>query len=57
MLVLSIQNSSSKNKVYFLKDESIKLPVSFIVGVSFICGSVLGGFLPLRTTLSKNKNL
>ena len=34
MLILSIQNSSNKSKVNFVFDETVKLPVSFIIGVS-----------------------
>ena len=48
MLILGIQNSSNKNKVNFFFDKTILLPVSFIVGVSFISGSFLGGFLTIN---------
>ena len=48
MMLIGIQNSSRKEKVYFLNNESIKLPVSFIVGISFISGSVVGGFINLN---------
>ena len=41
-LFIGIQNSSSKSKVNLLIDETIELPISFIVGSSFILGSVLG---------------
>ena len=44
MLIIGIQNSSKKEKVYLLKNESIGLPISFIVGISFICGSLGGSF-------------
>ena len=44
MMVIGIQNSSKKEKVYFLNNESIKLPVSFIIGISFISGSLAGSF-------------
>jgi len=47
MLILGIQNSSNKNKVNLLVDKTVLLPVSFIVGVSFISGSFLGGFLTI----------
>ena len=40
-----IQNSSKKGKVDFLIEESIELPISFIVGSSFILGSALGSFI------------
>ena len=47
MLILGIQNSSNKNKVNFFFDKTVLLPVSFIVGVSFISGSFLGGVLTI----------
>ena len=47
ILFIGIQNSSDKNKVNFLIDETIELPISFIVGSSFILGSILGSFLVL----------
>ena len=42
MLIIGIQNSSNKNKVNFLVNESVELPVSFIIGLSFISGSIFG---------------
>ena len=47
VLFIGIQNSSNKSKVDLLIDETIELPVSFIVGSSFILGSILGSFLVL----------
>ena len=44
-LFIGIQNSSTKSKVNLLFDETIELPISFIVGSSFILGSILGSFL------------
>ena len=44
-LFLGIQNSSNKSKVSLLIDETIELPISFIVGSSFILGSILGSSL------------
>ena len=41
-LIIGIQNSSKKSKVNFFEIESVNLPISFIVGVSFICGSIAG---------------
>ena len=43
-LFIGIQNSSNKSKVNLLIDETIELPISFIVGSSFIMGSILGSF-------------
>ena len=45
ILFIGIQNSSNKSKVDLLFDETIKLPISFIVGSSFILGSILGSFI------------
>ena len=42
LLLIGIQNSSNKSKVDLLINETIELPISFIVGSSFILGSVLG---------------
>ena len=43
-LFIGIQNSSNKSKVNLLIDETIELPISFIVGTSFILGSIFGTF-------------
>ena len=47
VLFIGIQNSSNKSKVNLLVDETIELPISFIVGSSFILGSIFGSFLIL----------
>ena len=47
ILFIGIQNSSNKSKVNLLFDETIELPISFIVGSSFILGSIFGSFLIL----------
>ncbi len=44
LLFIGIQNSINKSKVNFLINETIELPISFIVGSSFILGSILGSF-------------
>ena len=44
-LIIGIQNSSNKSKVDLLIDETIELPISFIIGSNFILGSILGSFL------------
>ena len=48
LLFIGIQNSSNKSKVDLLINETIELPISFIVGSSFIFGSVLGSLLSLK---------
>ena len=52
-LMVGIQNSSNKTKVNLLIGESVKLPISFVVGMSFIAGSLTGSFL--RIDLSNKK--
>ncbi len=47
ILIIGIQNSSNKTKINLLIAESIKLPISFTVGISFITGSILGSCLTL----------
>ena len=49
LLFIGIQNSSNKSKVDLLINETIELPISFIVGSSFILGSILGSFDFLNT--------
>ena len=44
-LMMAIQNSQKKSKVNFIFTQSIKLPVSFIIGTSFISGSLIGGLI------------
>ena len=53
LLIVGIQNSSNKSKVNFLINETVKLPISFIMGASFISGSLLGSFFNLN--LNKKK--
>ena len=48
LLMIGIQNSSTRKKINFIVSESVKLPISFIVGVSFISGSILGSLLPMN---------
>ena len=57
MLILGIQNSSNKNKVNFLFDKTVILPVSFIVGVSFISGSLLGNFITINNFFQKKNSV
>ena len=48
VLLIGIQNSSNKSKVDFLINKTIELPISFVVGTSFILGSILGSFFELN---------
>ena len=53
LLFIGIQNSSNKSKVDFLINETIELPISFVVGSSFIFGSILGGFIEFNMNKEK----
>ena len=53
ILMIGIQNSSQKRKINLLITENIKLPISFIVGISFISGSITGSFININ---SQEKN-
>ncbi len=44
-LFVGIQNSSNKSKVDLIIDDTVELPISFLVGSSFILGSILGSFI------------
>ena len=48
-LIIGIQNSSNKSKVDLLIEKTVSLPVSFIIGSSFIAGSIFGSFLKINT--------
>ena len=48
LLMVGIQNSSSRKKVNLLITETIALPISFIVGVSFISGSLAGNAIKIN---------
>ncbi len=47
-LFLGIQNSSNKSKVNLLINKTIELPISFVIGSSFILGSIFGSFIQLN---------
>jgi len=53
ILFIGIQNSSNKSKVDLLINETIELPISFIVGSSFILGSILGCFIDFNLNNEK----
>ena len=53
LLIIGIQNSEHRSSVKLIIGETISLPISFIVGMSFISGSISGSFLTF--TLNNNK--
>ena len=48
LLIIGIQNSSDKNKVNLIFNETVELPISFIVGTSFIFGSIIGNLVAFQ---------
>ena len=48
LLMIGIQNSSNKGKANLIFSETVKLPISFIIGVSFITGSISGTILTIN---------
>ena len=50
LLIIGIQNSSFKSKVNFLINETVKLPIGFIIGASFISGSLTGSLFNINLT-------
>ena len=53
LLMIGIQNSKYSRKVNLISTETIKLPISFIIGLSFISGSLTGGIASTSFTQSK----
>ena len=48
LLMIGIQNSSNKSKVNFLINDTVKMPISFIIGSSFIGGSLIGSIFSIN---------
>ena len=44
-LLFAIQNSQEKKVTKIFNRETIELPISFILGTSFVAGSLSGGFI------------
>ena len=54
LLIIGIQNSSNRSKVKLIIGESVSLPISFIIGISFISGSVSGNILTINFNRNRN---
>ena len=54
ILMVGIQNSSYRKKVNLLIGESVSLPLSFVVGISFISGSLMGSLITNNLISQKN---
>ena len=53
LLMIGIQNNSNSRKVNLILGETIKLPTGFIVGISFISGSITGTLLNINLISKK----
>ena len=53
LLMIGIQNTSKSYTVNLFLVETIKLPIGFIVGMSFISGSITGSFINLDINIKK----
>ena len=54
ILIIGIQNSSNRSKVKLIIGDTVGLPISFIIGMSFISGSVFGSFLTINFSNKKD---
>ncbi len=45
ILMIGLQNSSNKKEVNLILNDTVKLPIGFIVGISFLSGSITGSLL------------
>ena len=48
LLMIGIQNSANRKKVNLIIGETINLPLSFIIGSSFISGSITGSLIKVN---------
>ena len=48
VLMIGLQNSSNKKEVNLIFNETVNLPIGFIVGISFLSGSITGSFLSIE---------
>ena len=49
-LIIGIQNSSNRSRVNLLINKTVPLPISFIIGLSFISGSLTGSVVAINLT-------
>ena len=49
LLIIGLQNNESKSQVKLIKGETVTLPVGFIIGISFITGSISGSLITINS--------
>ena len=55
LIMIATQNSLEKRKVNFILGETISLPTGFIMGVSFISGSIASSILTFKSHNKEKK--
>ena len=53
LLMIGIQNTSKSHNINLILSETIKLPTGFIVGISFISGSITGSLMNINLKIKK----
>jgi len=53
LIIIVTQNSNEKNSVNFIFNQTIELPNSFILGTSFVTGSLLGSLIDFNNRRRK----
>ena len=48
ILMIGIQNSSTKRKVNLIINETVSIPIGFVLGISFISGSLMGSLYKIE---------
>ena len=48
VLMIGLQNSSNKKEVNLIFNDTINLPIGFIVGISFLSGSITWSLLSIE---------
>ena len=48
VLMIGLQNSSNKKEVDLIFNDTVNLPIGFIVGISFLSGSITGSLLSIE---------
>ena len=48
VLMIGLQNSSNKKEVNLIFNDTVNLPIGFIVGISFLSGSITGSLLSIN---------
>ena len=48
ILMIGLQNSSNKKGVNLIINNTVNLPVGFIVGISFLSGSITGNLIQIN---------